>query len=320
MPVFEMPLESMKTYPGSSPCPENIDVYWDRAIREMKAIDPEVQLLPAEFTCPYADCYHMYYTGVGGARIYAKLVKPKKRSEAGCPAVVLFHGYSMDSGDWHGMLPYAAAGFVAAAMDCRGQGGRSEDIGGVRGNTLHGHIIRGLEEGPEKLLFRSIYLDAAQLAGLVMAMPEVDENRVGAFGGSQGGGLTLACASLEPRIQRCAPQYPFLCDFKRIGNMDLNVDAYSEIKEWFRRFDPHHMRENEFYNTLSYIDLQNLAKRIKAQTLMITALMDTICPPSTQFAAYNKIGAEKNMLLYHDFGHEYLPGSSDRVFEFMMEL
>ena len=43
-----------------------------------------------------------------------------------------------------------------------------------------------------------------------MAMDDVDKSRVGATGGSQGGALTLACASLEPRIFRAAPRFSFL--------------------------------------------------------------------------------------------------------------
>ena len=53
-------------------------------------------------------------------------------------------------------------------------------------------------------------------AGIVMERPEVDATRVGCTGGSQGGGLTLACASLEPRITRAAPVFPFLCDYQRV--------------------------------------------------------------------------------------------------------
>jgi cephalosporin-C deacetylase len=49
-------------------------------------------------------------------------------------------------------------------------------------------------------------------------------------------------------------------------------------------------------------------------------LMDTICPPSTQFAVYNKIVSTKTMTLYPDFGHESLPGLDDQVFQFMMGL
>jgi cephalosporin-C deacetylase len=169
-------------------------------------------------------------------------------------------------------------------------------------------------------LFRHIYLDTAQLARIVMGFDEVDSTRVGAFGGSQGGALTLACVSLEPRIKLAAPMYPFLCDYKRVWDMDLCKDAYAELKTFFRFFDPTHARETEIFTRLGYIDLQFLAPRIKAKTLMGVGLMDTICPPSTQFAAYNKITAEKDLAIYPDFGHEGLPGHADRTFRFMMEL
>jgi cephalosporin-C deacetylase len=53
---------------------------------------------------------------------------------------------------------------------------------------------------------------------------------------------------------------------------------------------------------------------------MAVGLMDTICPPSTQFAAYNKIKSKKEMIIYPDFGHEGLPGVNDHVFQFMMGL
>ena len=209
------------------------------------------------------------------------------------PAVIKFHGYTMNSGDWISLLPYAAAGFTVASMDCRGQGGKSEDVGGVKGNTLHGHIIRGLEEGPDKLLYRSIFCDTAQLAGIIMAMDDVDESRVGCYGGSQGGALAIACASLEPGIKRVASIAPFLSDYKRVWDMDLDKKAYQEIQDWFRRFDPTHAKEDGFFQTLSYIDVKNLAHRIKGKLLMITGLMDDMCPPSSQFAVYNHTSSKK---------------------------
>ena len=246
MPLIDMPLEKLRSYKGSSPCPKDIDKFWDSSIAEMKAIDPEVELLPSDFQAPYAECFDMYFTGVGGARVFAKLLRPKPLKKKH-PAIVMFHGYSGNSGDWCDKLPYVAAGFTVAALDCRGQAGNSEDVGGVIGNTFKGQIIRGLDSGPEKMLFRQIYLDCAQLAGLVMQLPEVDATRVAAMGGSQGGGLTLACASLEPRICRAAPVFPFLCDYKRIWDMDLDINAYAELREYFRWFDPTHSREDEVF-------------------------------------------------------------------------
>ncbi len=74
------------------------------------------------------------------------------------------------------------------------------------------------------------------------------------------------------------------------------------------------------FNKLGYIDIKNLSDRIEGEVLWATGLMDQICPPSTQFAAYNQISSKKNMVIYPDFGHENLPGFGDQTFEFMMEM
>jgi len=315
-----MPLEKLKTYQGLNPRPADHDAYWTQALKELDATDPKPELRPSNFKAPnFADCFDLYFTGVRGARIHAKFIRPKK-AKGRRPAVLMFHGYSGNVGDWTEKLAYAAQGFCFAAMDCRGQGGLSEDTGGVKGNTLRGHIIRGLDDCPANLLFRHIYLDTAQLARVVMAMPEVDPARVGAYGGSQGGGLTLACGALEPRLQRIFPIFPFLSDYRRTWEMDLAKDAYEELRTFFRLFDPLHERETEIFTRLGYIDVQHLAHRIRATVKMGIGLMDTICPPSTQFAAYNKITSPKDYVLYPDFGHEALPRITDTIFEFMSGL
>lgn len=318
--LVDMPLEELKVYKGINPKPDDLDAYWEKALAEMRAVDPQLELKEASFQAPGAKCYDMYFTGVNGARIYAKCLKPAN-VEGKTPAVLHFHGYSASSSDWTYYLSYVLAGYSVFALDARGQGGKSEDVGGVVGNTLSGHIIRGLDnDDPHKLLFRDIFLDTAELAKIVMDMDDIDETRVGAFGGSQGGALTIACASLEPRLNRAAPQYPFLCDYKRVWEMDLAKGAYQEIQDYFRHFDPCHEREDEIFMKLGYIDLKNLSPRIKAKIFMFTGLMDTTCPPSTQFAAYNNMTCEKKFQIYYDFDHEGLPGFDDKVFSYMMEM
>ena len=323
MPLVDMPLEKLKNYQGLNPCPADFDEFWDKGLEEMRRIDPELELVPSEFQVDFAECFNMFFTGVGGARVHAKLVRPKNISSSQ-PAILQFHGYSSNCGDWQSKLGFAAQGYTVAALDCRGQGGFSEDGGSVKGWTFSGHFIRGLdnalEGNPEKLLFRNIFLDTAQLAKIVMEMPQVDENRVGAMGGSQGGGLTLACASLVPEIKLVALNFPFLTDYRRVWEMDLAVEAYEELRTFFRKFDPQHKRENEIFEMLGYIDIQNLTKRIGGEVMMAVGLMDTVCPPSTQFAAYNKIKSKKFLEIYPDFGHEELPEQEDKIFQFMRML
>lgn len=320
MPIIDMPLEELRAYAGRNPRPADFDAYWAAALAELDATDPAPEFRPADFQTPFAECFDLYFTGVRGARVYAKYLRPRSSPEMPHPAVLQFHGYSGSSGDWQDKLGLAALGFSVAALDARGQGGKSQDPGGVLGNTLHGHIVRGLEDDPANLLFRHIFLDTAQLARVVMALPEVDAGRVGAMGMSQGGGLTLACAALEPRIRRLAPMCPFLCDYRRVWEMDLAKQAYEELRDWFRRFDPRHEKEDEIFARLGYIDCQHLAPRIAGRVLMAVGLMDEICPPSSQFAAYNKITAPKEAVIYPDFAHEHYPGFMDQAFQFMAGL
>ena len=314
--LFDMPLEQLPAYQGTNPRPADHDEYWERALAEMRAQEPQVELIPADFQTDFADCFHLWFTGVRGARVHAKFLRPKAPAGPG-PAVLMFHGYSGNSGLWLDKLGYVAQGFTVAALDCRGQGGPSQDVGDHYGTTLRGHIIRGLDGPPDDMLYRHIFLDTARLARVVMDMPQVDPDRVCATGGSQGGALTIACASLEPRIQRAAPIYPFLSDYQRVWQLDMDQNAYEELRLWFRHFDPQHQREQEVFTQLGYIDIQHLAPRIQAEVMLGTGLMDQICPPSTQYAAFNKITSPKSVRHYPDFGHEILPGHHDAIFEFL---
>jgi len=320
MPVLDMKLEDLRVYQGVNERPDDFEEYWDRAIAEMEALGTGCKLVPSKFQAPGAECYDLWFEGVGGAQVHARFLKPAN-AKGKMPAVLLFHGYTGNAGDFAPKLAYVQCGFAVAALDVRGQGGLSQDCVSVLGNTLDGHIIRGLDDpDPDKLFYRNAFLDTAQLARIVMAMDDIDETRVAATGGSQGGALTLACGALTPKLNRIAPVMPFLCDYRRVWDMDLCKDAYKEICDYFRRFDPRHEREKEIFTKLGYIDNQHLAHRIRAKVKMFTGLVDNICPPSTQFAAYNKITAPKEVVIYPDFAHEAYPDAEDMIFSFMFEM
>ena len=321
MPLIDKPMHELEQYQGINPRPADFDAFWDKALEEMHALGTDAALVPSAFSPPNAECFDLYFTGVDGSRIHAKYLRPVQKADSKpCPCVLRFHGYTGSAGDWSDKLAYVNMGMAVMGMDARGQGGSSEDRGSVTGTTLNGHIIRGLDDAPEKLLFRQIFLDTAQLARIAMARPEIDETRVMACGGSQGGALAVACAALEPRVVRVAPMYPFLSDYRRVWEMDLAKDAYAELRTFFRNHDPRHEREDEIFTRLGYIDIQHLANRIRGEVLWAVGLMDTICPPSSQFAAYNKITAPKQLRVYPDYGHEGLPDFLDMTYGFFAEL
>ena len=141
MPLLDMPLEALLRYEGRNPRPADFDAYWDRALAELDALDANVTLTPHALDAPFAECFDLTFTGVGGARVYAKYLRPKNPTGGPHPAVVMFHGYSGSSGDWADKLNYVARGFAVAAMDCRGQGGKSEDVGGVQATRCAGILF-----------------------------------------------------------------------------------------------------------------------------------------------------------------------------------
>ncbi len=249
MPLVDMPLEKLRAYTGSSPCPADFDEFWDKSLAEMNAIDPKATFTPYPFSSAIADFYELTFTSTKGARIYAKFACPKN-VEGRIPAVLLFHGLSGSSPDWNALLTWVSQGFAVAAMDCRGQGGYSEDVGGTLGTTNSTQFSRGLDGAPEDLHCRDLFLDTAMLARIVMGLDYVDESRIGVTGGSQGGGLSVACAALVPSIKLCAPTYPYMSDYKRVWDMDLDKAAYEGLRYYFRNFDPTHAREAEIFEKL----------------------------------------------------------------------
>jgi cephalosporin-C deacetylase len=123
MPLtFDFPLEQLKKYNGINPRPHDFDQYWEKGLKELRSTDPMEELIPADFQVSGVECFHLYFTGVGGARVHAKFMRPKKADKPH-PAILMFHGYTGNSGDWSDKLAYVAQGYSVAALDCRGQGG-----------------------------------------------------------------------------------------------------------------------------------------------------------------------------------------------------
>jgi len=68
----------------------------------------------------------------------------------------------------------------------------------------------------------------------------------------------------------------------------------------------------QFGLTLRHVDNALLASRIEAKTLMCVGLRDTVCPPSTVFAAYNAIGSPKEIDVLPYSGHEVPSAYAER--------
>src|SRR4029077_20542528 len=104
MPLFEMPMEQLRIYAGRNPRPPDFDTYWDRALAELDATDAQPAFIPRPHLASFAECFDLWFTGVGGAKIHAQYMRP--RTGARHAAVLKFHGYTGSSGDWFEKLPW----------------------------------------------------------------------------------------------------------------------------------------------------------------------------------------------------------------------
>lgn len=303
-------------YKGSEHRPKDFDTFWESGKKEVDALGLECELVPHEIFSKVADGFDLWFVGVGGARIHAQLIRPKNISGK-IPVQFQFHGYHTNAGDWADKIGLAAEGTMVVALDVRGQGGLSDDTSHPHGMTLKGHIVRGIEDGPEGLFFRSVFLDIYQLVKIVSNFSNCDTDKLSVYGASQGGALALVCAALCPEIGDVYCLYPFLSDYREAFRLNVAESAYEELAYWFRFKDPAHVHEKEFFETLDYIDLQYLAPFVKANVFWGMGLADTVCPPKTQFAVYNNLQCAKEMVAYPEYGHEYIPGYGDLMREKM---
>ncbi|HFR4577090.1 TPA: acetylxylan esterase [Streptococcus suis] len=314
--IDTMSLEAMRTYRGRHELPEDFDSFWQQQLAALPEL-PDYDLLEKPAGLPGVTCYELYFTGTNGSRVFAKTIFPE--AEQPVPVLFYFHGYQGQSPDWAELLKFTAAGYGVVAMDVRGQAGCSQDLGQFKGLTVKGQVIRGMLQGPDHLFYKDVYLDVYQLIKLVAGFDFVDEHQLMSCGASQGGALALVAASLYSDLSKCLSIYPFLSDFKRVLELGNNSEAYDELFRYFKYSDPFHETEEQVLQTLSYIDIKNLAHLVKCPVAMVTGLEDGVCPPSTQFAAYNRLEVEKEMKILLDYGHDALNVKvNDYAFDYLV--
>ncbi|WP_448719248.1 acetylxylan esterase [Microbacterium natoriense] len=286
MPRFDLPVAELRSYRPAVQTPDDFDEFWARTLAESRAVAQPPTLTRVESPLTLVEVYDVSFSGFGGDAVRGWFVVPAGASGP-LPTVVEFNGYGGGRGLPHERLAWAASGYAWAFMDTRGQGsawgtgGDTPDPHGT-GASAPGFMTRGIDD-PEQYYYRRVFTDAALFIDAMRGLDQVDDARVAVTGGSQGGGIAIAAASLSDGLVGVMPDVPFLCHFERaVGLTDR--DPYNEI---VRYLSVHRDAVDQTFRTLSYFDGANFAARAAAPALYSVALMDPICPPSTVYAAAN---------------------------------
>ena len=303
MALTDLSLEELETYRPAVAEPADFDAFWQRTITEARASATPPTLVTAETPVNRLIVEDLTFSGFGGDPIRAWVTRPD--SEEPLPAVVEYIGYGGGRGIPGERLQWAASGYVHVLMDTRGQGsnwgsgGDTPDPHGS-GSASTGFMTRGIED-PETYYYRRVYTDAVRAIDTVRELPFVRADRVSVTGGSQGGGISIAAAALHPDVFAVMPDVPFLCHFRR--SVERTPEPpYVEIERYLA---VHRGRIQQVFETLSYFDGVNFARRIHQPALFSAALMDGIVLPSSVYAAYNHLASTDTEIEAYLFnGHE----------------
>lgn len=304
MPLFDLSLSDLQSYQPVRSEPADFDAFWDETLNLTRSHPLEARFEAVETGLVTLEAFDVTFNGYGGQPIKAWLILPRQRPQP-LPCVLSFIGYGAGRGFPTDSLFVASLGYANLVMDTRGQGswGRSGDTPDLEtdgSNPQHpGFMTRGILK-PETYFYRRVFADAVRAIEAARAHPSLDAARVAVSGGSQGGGIAIAAAALDPSVTALIADVPFLCHYRRATQI-VDTAPYNELSRYFAA---HRDKIETAFSTLEYFDGVNFASRVRAQTLFSVGLMDTVCPPSTVYAAYNQITAKKQIRVYPYNGHE----------------
>lgn len=267
----------------------DFEAFWERTLMELAAVDSEVELreVPGK---PDDDFKLSEVTlrSLGGVRVRGWLQVP--RSEGPHAAVLRVPGYTEN------MQPIDAVGNrIVFSFNIRGHGGSVQDVPAEPVD----YWLRGLED-KDDYFYRGAYMDCVRAMDYLCSRDDVDQDRLAVWGASQGGGLAFATAALDPRVDICLADIPWLCHWRGLMTLLIDQDV-KDLAAWLAA-DPGRSRASAL-ETLSYFDTMNLADRITCRTLMGVGLQDAICPPETSFGTFNRVKGEREFRIYEEQGH-----------------
>jgi cephalosporin-C deacetylase len=304
MPFFDFSHDELKRYLPARDEPSDFDVFWQDTLADVRQHALEARFAPVDVGLKTIDVFDVTYNGYGGQPIKGWLTLPHHRSGR-LPCVVEYIGYGGGRGFAFDWLLFASAGYAHLVMDTRGQGsswrqGDTPDYEPDGSNPqVPGFMTRGVLS-PRTYYYRRLFSDAVRAVEAARSHPAVDAARLAVTGGSQGGGITLAVSGLVPDVSAALPDVPFLCHYRRATQI-IDTAPYSEIANYCKT---HREKVETVFETLSYFDGLNFSARAKAPALFSVGLMDTICPPSTVYAAYNHYAGPKQITVWEYNNHE----------------
>lgn len=227
-----------------------------------------------------------------------------RNADSQTPCIIMYDGYGGGRGLPHEWLFWVDVGYRVLVMDTRGQGGGfrlsdTPDGAYPRASQTPGFMTQGILN-KDDYYYRRVFVDSVAFVNAAQTLPGVNPDRIIVAGGSQGGGISLAAASLSKKVFAAMPDVPFLCNYKKATEM-VDTYPYHEITLYCRI---HRDQVEQVFSTLSYFDCLNLVTMATCPALISIGMHDPVCPPDTIFAMRNHYAGQVTTQIYEYNTHE----------------
>ncbi|HEY9249876.1 MAG TPA: acetylxylan esterase [Rariglobus sp.] len=234
---------------------------------------------------------------------------PPKPAAGGHPAILYFRPAGV-AGDWCRSSMVNAMSHAnrhnALVIDLNAHGmlnGQPQSYyDDLERNELKGYPHQG-KESRDTFYFLGMFLRLQRAIDFITAQPEWDGKHLVCIGISQGGAQVLAAAGFDSRVSAAVAIVPGMCDLT--GHVADRPDGWPGLDGATDEAS----RQN-CITTLRYFDVVNFCARSKADTLITVGLVDTRCPPTGVFTAYNTLATPKQIIPVPDRGHHALSSPS----------
>ncbi len=279
--------------------PEDFDEFWRETAAEATAVPLSFRRsLSNDFDCPGFKVETFEFLATGGKTLNGWLAYPDGARRL--PAFVWLPPYGLES-----RLPDAYGtreGFVSLSFNFFGNGAFHQEKY-VAGN---GYFAEGAGS-PYTWVFRRMFQDALIATKVLQAQIEVDEDRIGSMGMSQGGGMSIWLGAWSPIVKAVCADMPFLSGMNKTLQGKVYRYPLKELTDFAENVP---VGDAIVQNTVSYFDTINHATRCGKPTQVSLGLSDPAVRPDAARAVFQALPGTKIQRTY-DWGHDWFPDMID---------